>query len=45
MSGLTSVGAVLDLIVYKLGDENQVCEDVENHCDYLREGQGPKKKY
>lgn len=37
MSGLTSAGAVLDLIVEELGDEDQVCEDVEHHCDYLRE--------
>lgn len=40
MSGLTSAGAVLDLVVEKLGDEDQVCEDVEHHCDYLREGHG-----
>lgn len=43
MSGLTSAGAVLDLIIEKLGDEDQVCEDVEHHCDYLREGHGKKK--
>lgn len=36
MSGLTSAGAILDLIVEKLGDEDQVCEDVEHHCDDLR---------
>lgn len=42
-SGLTSAGAVLDLIVEKLGDEDQVCEDVEHHCDYLREGHGKNK--
>lgn len=43
MSGLTSAGAVLDLVVEKLGDEDQVCEDVEHHCDYLREGHGGKQ--
>ena len=37
MSGLTSAGAVLDLVVEELGDEDQVCEDVEHHCDHLRE--------
>lgn len=45
MSGLTSAGAVFDFIVEKLGDEDQVCEDVEHHCDYLREGHGKKKFY
>jgi len=39
MSGLTSAGSVLDLIVEKLGNENQVSDDVEHHRDYLREGQ------
>ncbi len=49
MSGLTSAGAVLDLVVEKLGDEDQVCEDVEHDCDYLRketrnkEGHNPVK--
>lgn len=42
-SGLTSAGAVLDLIVEKLRDEDQVCEDVEHHCDYLRDGHGKNK--
>lgn len=37
MSGLTAAGAVLDLVVEKLGDENYVCEDVEHSCDYLRD--------
>lgn len=37
MSGLTSAGAVLDFIVEKLGDQDQVCEDVEHHGNYLRE--------
>lgn len=36
MFGLTSAGAVLDFIVEKLGDEDQVCEDVEHHGNYLR---------
>lgn len=35
--GLTLGGAVFDLVVEKLGDEDQVCEDVEHHGDYLKE--------
>lgn len=37
ISGLTSAGAVLYFVVEELGDENQVCEDVEHHCDNLTE--------
>lgn len=44
MSGLTSAGAVFNLIVEKLGDENQVSEDVKHHCDYLRVGQIKREK-
>lgn len=44
VSGLTSAGAVFDLIVEKLGDENQVCEDVKHHCDNLRVGQIKREK-
>lgn len=42
MSWLTSAGAVLDLVVEKLGDEDHICEDVEHPCNYLREGHGCK---
>ncbi len=42
MLGLTSAGAVFNLVVEELGDEDQVCEDVEHHCDYLREEHGKK---
>lgn len=44
VSGLTSAGAVFDLIVEKLGDENQVSEDVKHHCDNLRVGQINREK-
>lgn len=44
VSGLTSAGAVFDLIVEKLGDENQVSEDVKHHCDNLRVGQIKREK-
>lgn len=37
ISGLTAAGAVLDLVVDKLGDEDHVCEDVEHSCDYLKD--------
>lgn len=35
--GLTSAGAVLDLVVEKLGDDDQVCDEVEDACDHLVE--------
>lgn len=44
MSGLTSAGAVLYLVVEKLRDEDQVCEDVEHHCDHLRDRKGRHSK-
>lgn len=44
MSGLTSAGAVLYLVVEKLRDEDQVCEDVEHRCDNLRDRQGETEK-
>lgn len=45
MLGLTSAGAVLDFIVEKLGDEDQVCEDVEHHSNYLRERQKKESQF
>lgn len=34
---LTSAGAVLDLVVEKLGDDDQVCDEVEDACNHLVE--------
>lgn len=37
LPGLTSAGAVLDLVVEKLGDHDQVCNEVEDACNHLVE--------
>lgn len=33
--GLTSAGAVINLVVDKLGDDNHVGDEVEDACDHL----------
>lgn len=37
---VTSAGAVLDLVVEELGEEDHVCEDVEHHSDHLKDSRG-----
>ena len=44
MSGLTSAGAVFNLVVEELGDEDHVCEDVKHHCNDLRAEHEMKEK-
>lgn len=36
--GLTSAGAVTDLVVDKLGDDDRVGDEVEDACDHLVKG-------